>query len=362
MQAMAGTTTLSLDALSPRHIALLKPSALGDIVHSLPVLTGLRRRYPRARITWIVNRAYEPLLRGHPDLDATLPFDRGALRQGFWAGVRAHGRFLGRLRRQRFDLVIDLQGLLRTGVIAWASGARRRLGLEGAREGARWFYTDVIPIPDRDSLHAVDRYWRVARALGAGDTPPPFRLPLADPARRWAEQLLAGYPRPWLMLGVGARWQTKRWPPEHFAALARQSQERHGGTVFFVGSREETPAAQAVRQSLTGPSRDLTGQTSLPQLAAVLAQADLMLANDTGPLHLAVALGRPVVAPYTCTRVQLTGPYHAAGGAIETGVWCQGSYLKRCTRLECMAELTPARLWPLVEEVLHPWPIRLHSA
>lgn len=347
---------------SPRHIGLLKPSALGDIVHSLPVLTGLRRLFPQARITWIVNRVYEPLLQGHPDLDATLPFDRGALRQGFWPGLRAHGRFLSRLRRQCFDLVIDLQGLFRTGVIAFASGARRRLGLDGAREGAGWFYTDVVRIPDRDSLHAVDRYWRVAQALGAGATPPPFRLPLVEAARRWTQQLLAGYPRPWLVLGVGARWQTKRWPPAHFAVLARQAQQRFGGTVLFVGGREETPLAQAVQQNLSGPSRDLTGQTSLPQLAAVLAQTDLMLANDTGPLHLAVALGRPVVAPYTCTRVQLTGPYHAAGGAVETGVWCQGSYLKRCPRLECMAELTPARLWPLVDEVLQTWQTRLRSA
>jgi len=347
---------------SPRHIALLKPSALGDIIHSLPVLTGLRRLYPQARLTWIVNRAYEPLLQGHPDLDATLAFDRGALRQGFWPGLRAYGCFLSRLRRQRFDLVIDLQGLFRTGAIAFASGARHRVGLSSAREGAGWFYTDVIHIPDQDSLHAVDRYWRVAQALGAGDTPPAFRLPLVEAARRWAQQVLAGYPRPWLVLGVGARWQTKRWPPAHFATLARQAQQRHGGTVLFVGGREETPLAQAVQSSLTGPSGDLTGRTSLPQLVAVLAQADLMLANDTGPLHLAVALGRPVVAPYTCTRVQLTGPYHAAGGAVETGVWCQGSYLKRCSRLECMSELTPARLWPLVDEVLQTWQTRLRSA
>src|SRR5258708_4499420 len=106
-----------------RHIALIKPSALGDIVHALPVLTALRRRFPEAHLTWVVNRAYEPLLRGHPDLDDTLPFDRAAGRRGWWSALSNFARFLGELRRQRFDLIIDLQGLLRSGVMSLATGA-----------------------------------------------------------------------------------------------------------------------------------------------------------------------------------------------------------------------------------------------
>src|SRR5205823_11574909 len=112
-----------------QRIALIKPSALGDIVHALPVLTALRRRYSAAHISWVVNRGYEPLLRGHPDLDATLPFDRGASRTGLVQGVLNYSRFLRRFRGLRFDLVIDLQGLLRSGLMAAASGAPRRVGL-----------------------------------------------------------------------------------------------------------------------------------------------------------------------------------------------------------------------------------------
>ena len=122
-----------------------------------------------------------------------------------------------------------------------------------------------------------------------------------------------------------------------------------------VGGRDETPLAAVVRQHLHGPSQDFTGQTTLPQLAALLARADVMMANDTGPLHLAAALGRPVVAPYTCTRVLLNGPYGAAAGAVESRVWCHGSYVKRCDRLECMAELTPDRLWPVLKGILLQW-------
>jgi lipopolysaccharide heptosyltransferase I len=345
-----------------RRIALIKPSALGDIIHSLPVLTALRRRYPAAHITWVVNRGYEPLLRGHPDLDDTLPFDRSPSRTGPLETALRYGRFLGRLRRRRFDLVIDLQGLLRSGLMTAASGAPRRVGLSTAREGACWFYTDVVPVADVNAVHAVDRYWLVAEALGVGDGPKRFHVPVPEAARHWALATLHDRPRPWLVFGVGSRWMTKRWPPEHFAELARRARQRFGGTVVFVGSPEEAHLSQETAARLAGETVDLTGQTTLPQLAALLGQADVMVANDTGPLHLAAALGRPVVAPYTCTRVLLNGPYGAEAGAVESLVWCQGSYLKRCGRLECMTELTPDCLWPLLHGVLQAWQSSCRSA
>jgi lipopolysaccharide heptosyltransferase I len=352
---MFGKGRIPLRDYSARRIAILKPSALGDIIHSLPVLTALRQRYPDAYIAWVVNRSYEELLHGHPDLDATLPFDRGASRSGPWKAACSYARFFHHFRRQQFDLVIDLQGLLRSGLMTSASGAARRVGLSTAREGATWFYTDVIPVADFNAVHAVDRYWLVAEAFGMGAASKCFRVQLQEAERRWVAAFLHECPRPWLVLGVGSRWVTKRWPPEHFAELARRAQEYVGGTVLFVGGPDETPLARATAERLTGLVRDLTGRTSLPRLAALLAAADVVVANDTGPLHLAAALGRPVVAPYTCTQVLLNGPYGAEVGAVETRVWCRGSYLKRCPRLECMAELTPDRLWPVLQGVLRAW-------
>ncbi len=345
---------------SARRIALIKPSALGDIVHALPVLTALRRRYPAAHIAWVVNAAYEPLLRGHPDLDETLPFDRAAGRRGLRSAAAAWAGFVRELRRRRFDLVVDLQGLFRSGVMARAAGAARRVGLDSAREGAGWFCTDIVRVPG--PMHAVDRYWLIAEALGAGAGPKEFRLPAFEAEAPWADEVLRGCPRPWMAVGVGARWLTKRWPPEHFAALLARAQSAFGGTAVFVGGSEDTPLALAARQRLGGPGVVLTGRTDLPQLAALLARADLMLANDTGPLHLAAALGRPVVAPYTCTRASLTGPYGAGHGAVETRVACAGSLLRRCPRMDCMGELTPDRLWPALREVLLRWECTSRSA
>jgi lipopolysaccharide heptosyltransferase I len=358
---MFGRSRPPLRDLEPRRIGIIKPSALGDIVHCLPVLTALRRRFPTAHLTWIVNRTYEPILQGHPHLNATLPFDRGALRRGLWSGFRTFSGFLGALRRQRFDLVLDMQGLLRSGLMTMATGAARRVGLATAREGASWFYTDAVPVADFHQTHAVDRYWLVAKALGA-DGPHAFHVPIQPEARRWAEDALRLLPRPWIAVGPGSRWLTKRWPPQHFAELVCRAQAHFGGSVLFVGTPDEMQLSAAVKLHVKGPTLDLTGKTSLPQLAALLARVDVMAANDTGPLHLAAALGRPVVAPYTCTKVARTGPYGPNGFAVESGIWCQGSYLKRCSRMECMDELTPDRLWPMLREVLRSWESRGRTA
>lgn len=345
----------------PRRIALIKPSALGDIVHSLPVLTALRQRFPVAHIAWIVNRVYEPLLHHHPHLDATIAFDRTLARRGYVAATLGFTHFLRQLQMQRFDLAIDLQGLFRTGVMAFATRARRRIGLASAREGATCFYTHRVD--DRTGVsHAVDRYWRVVEKLGGGKWDKQFIVPIDPAARSWARTLLHGRPRPWLAVGVGARWLTKRWPPQHFASLTQRVLNDFGGTAIFVGALDERELTEQSIARLRGNSISVAGETTLPQLAALLAEADVMLANDTGPLHLAVALGRPVVAPYTCTRTARTGPYGQPGRGVETSVWCAGSYLKQCDRLECMGELTPERLWPALQSILMTWQQQRHSA
>jgi lipopolysaccharide heptosyltransferase I len=346
---------VSLHELEPRRVALIKPSALGDVVHALPVLTALRRRWPATKIAWVVNRGYAPLLEGHPDLNRVIAFDRGAARRGPIAASLAGLRFARTLRQARFDLVIDLQGLLRTGLMAWATGAARRVGFAAAREGAARFYTDRIDVPDADRLHAVDRYWRVAAALGAGQGPREFRVPISPSARLKARELLGTRPRPYVMLAVGARWATKRWPTEQFAAAARYALHRAGGTVILVGGREDRGLSRATAARLAAPAVDLCGRTSVGELTAVLAEADLLIANDTGPLHLAAALGRPVVAPYTCTAVRKHGPYGQFHRTAAADVPCHASYLKTCGSMICLPTLPATRLHPIIDEALGPW-------
>ncbi|MBM3996385.1 MAG: glycosyltransferase family 9 protein [Planctomycetes bacterium] len=338
----------------PRRIAILKPSALGDIAHSLPVLTALRERFPRAHIAWIVNCAYAPILDGHPDLDDVIPFDRGAIGQGWLRGPLEFIRCLREIRSLQFDVVIDLQGLLRTGLMTGATGASVRIGLASGREGSTYFYTHCVD--DQTGVtHAVDRYWRVIEALGDAPKVKTFRVPVLSTARAWVNEQLSRFARPWIVVGVGSRWLTKRWPPDRFAELVNSAQDRFGGTAILVGTPDEAKLARQAQGLLRGPAVQLTGTTTLPQLVAVLAEADVMIANDTGPLHLAVALGRPVVAPYTCTLIDRTGPYGQLQHAVATSVDCAGSYLKTCPHMKCMPELTPARLWPALEMILQRW-------
>ncbi len=356
---------LSLDRLEARRIAFIKPSALGDIIHALPVLTALRIRFPAARITWVVNSAFEPLIRNHPDLTDTLPFDRGAFRKSPWHSVRYALAFARELRQRQFDLVIDLQGLFRSGLMCLATGSTRLVGFTSAREGSRYFYTDKVRSPHARKMHAVERNWKLAEALGVGDLPKRFHVPVDPGDVNAIEMELTGLPRPWLAVAVGAKWVTKRWLPGHFAELLKRGQSRFGGTCLFIGTREDTTSSQEVMRGLPGPSRDLTNRTSLPRLAALLSRCDAMIGNDTGPLHLAAALGRPCVAPYTCTKVALHGPYTSKRGVVETNVHCAGSYRKTCPDMICMSELTPDRLWPQLMETLDAWQHRQlpsHSA
>lgn len=350
-----------LAEIQANRIALIKPSALGDVVHSLPFLNALRHRFPDARISWIINRSYQSLIDGHKSLDETIPFDRGAMKGGWRKAARTSLELARELRRRRFDLVVDLQGLARSGLMTLATGASRRIGLSTAREGAHLAYTDVVSIPDPNQRHAIDHYWCVAEALGVGDLPKRFDVPVRAEARAWALEQLRDLPRPWLAFGVGARWLTKRWPPQHFAMLARRTRESFGGSAFFIGAPDEAPLAKQVIAQICGPWRDFTGATSLQQLAGLLEAADVMISNDSGPLHLAAALGRPCIAPYTCTQVRRHGPYGQSGG-VETTVWCKGSYIRTCDRLECMSELTPDRLWPALYSILSAWASHSRSA
>ena len=350
-----------LQTCQPGRIAIIKPSALGDVVHCLPLLSSLRARFPRAHLAWIVNRAYAPLLEGHPHLDAIVPFDRGAFKAGAWQGLQRMGSFLKQLRAQRYDLVLDMQGLLRSGIMCWASGARWRVGLATAREGAHLAYTHTLSVPNVENMHAVDRYGLAATALGC-ERVGKLHVPVAEAARQATAQRLANLARPWMFFAVGSRWTTKRWLPAHFAELARRGQQMAGGTAIFIGGPEDSQLARETSRSIPGASLELTGQTTLTELPALLERADMMIANDTGPLHLAVALGRPVVAPYTCTRVRLTGPYGAYNQAVESKVWCAGSCVKECSRMECMAELTPDRLWPVLRRHLEQWQSHSRSA
>jgi len=338
--------------LQPARICIIKPSSLGDVIHALPILGALRARWPLAQITWVVRRPFHEVLEGHPHLDELLVYDRGRRNR---VDLRAGARMAGLLRalsRGRFDLAVDLQGLFRSGLMTAATRAQVRVGFADAREGAHWFYTDSVVAP-RLEIHAVERMLRVATALGGEVTEPRFDVPIGEGDRLWAQAILSKVRSPRIILNVGARWPTKRWPPEHFAEVARRAVAEFGAGLIAVGSADDRPRVDELAGHLGSvPLLDLCGQTRLLELAALNVESDLLISNDTGPLHLAAAVGARVVGIFTCSNPRLTGPYGPRAVTVQTRVECAGSRRRRCDRLDCFVELTPARVWPVISQQL----------
>lgn len=327
-----------------RRLLIVKPSSLGDVVHALPTLAALRRRFPSATFSWLVKREWAEVLEGNPDLDEVLAVDLSA--QGWPAAIRA-------VREGRFDLVVDLQGLLRSAVLGWASGSAVRVGFANGREGSPWFYTHRVPVPDA-SLHAVDRYLLMARFLGAEPEKPgpsAFCLPRDPAAEARVEALLAaaGVQAGTMLVALNpsARWMTKRWPAESFAAAGDWLQRREGVRVVVVGSGKERSAGDEVIRCMQTAPLDLVGKTTMKELIALLRRLRVFITNDSGPMHLAAAVGTPVIAPFGPTDPARTGPYGAGHAVLRSGVACSPCFSRRCANavdMECLTAIHPQQV------------------
>ena len=343
--------------LRPRRICLIKPSALGDVVQTLPVLNILKQRFPDAEISWVVNRELRDLVDGHPALFESIPFER----RGGWS---AWVSLLRILRQRRFDLVIDLQGLLRTGVMTVATGAALRVGLQTAREGSRFTLNCVIPDTVRD-MPAHARYWRLAEFLGLGEFPNETFIATSEADRSWAATQLNRLPRPIFAVHPGARWETKRWPVAKFAELMTRAHQSFSGSVLILGSKAERPDAELLEQGLTKRSGsaelpwvvNLAGQSTLKQLSALLSGVDFAISNDSGPMHLAAGLGVPTLGLFTCTSSFRSGPPGDQHEMVSTTVSCAASYHKTCPHrgeghLACLSELDVERVWAALRRLV----------
>ncbi len=316
------------------RILLIKPSSLGDVIHALPVLHGLRRRYPDAKIDWLISTPFVPLLQSQPQIDELIPFDRKRFgRLGRSPAVSLDFlRFVRDLRRRRYDLVIDLQGLFRTGFLARASGAAVRIGSREAREGASLFYSHKLPRLDADT-HAVDRNFSVGSVLGFSEAPVEFDLSLPEKAVEEAAGLLEG-PDHASFVGIvpGARWDTKVWLPERFAETIDRLQTQQGCRCVLIGGGAERELCERIVGACRSEPLNLAGRTTLQQLAALIQQVDCLLCHDSGAMHLAVAMARPLVCLVGPTNHRRTGPYGRPEDVLQLGLDCAPCYLRRLSQ------------------------------
>jgi heptosyltransferase-1 len=363
------------------RILLIKPSAVGDVIHTLPVLARLRARYPQARIDWLLTPAIADLVRHHPALSNVVLFDRHAFTHCWrrWSALAGLWRLVHDVRSPRYDLVIDLHGQFRSALFVLASGAPVRVGFDrprraaqrstrnlprqayihgwtGAREGAWLTYSHRIPIPTLDQ-HAVDRYLWLGRLLGFADGPPDFHVPIPAEAEVRVDALLARYGlRNWPLAVVvpGTLWETKHWHAAGFAEAGRYLANM-GRAVVVAGSAKERQRCRQVAELCPGAC-DLSGQTTLTDLAALLRRADVCLTNDSGSMHLAAALRRPVVSVFGPTDPVWIGPYGQPEAVVRADLACAPCYLRKLRNCPhdhaCMKQVPAARVIELLGRAL----------
>jgi len=300
-----------------KKVLIIKPSSLGDVVHCLPILSGLRSHYPGSHISWLLRPDCAEILKSSPHLDQIIPFDRKHYGNISWnlTAARDFIRFLKDLRSQKFDLVLDLQGLFRSAFIAYCTAAPTRLGFARARECAALFYTHRITTPNQPE-HIVDSYWRFAQYLGFGHHPKNFNLHLGPKLEQESKDLLNQNQftadTPYAVLLIGGTSAKKRWPPSRFAELAHILHQKYQLTSVLLGAgAAESHAAQQLLQHAPNQKIiiNLIDQTSLLQTAALIKHARLVVGNDSGPLHIAAALSVPLVGLYGPTNPAVVGPY-----------------------------------------------------
>ncbi|HSE91783.1 MAG TPA: lipopolysaccharide heptosyltransferase I [Methylomirabilota bacterium] len=309
------------------NVVIVKLSSIGDVVHALPVAATLRARLPGARITWLCERREAVVLVGHPAIDEIVVADtRGWRRARGLDAMRAVASGFVALARQlrsgRFDVALDLQGLLKSGLLTACTRAPLRIGFESSRcrERVNALFTNRRVLPPESARHVADQYLALLEPLGVAGPVREFRLP-CDPAAEAAidDVFSAAGLKPRnrvVVLNPGAARADKRWPVERFRSLGARLATEAGAQVIVVWGPGEASAARAI----AGPAGGrvlLAPPTDIHQLIAVLRRASLLVAADTGPLHLAAAIGTPCVGLYGPTRAERNGPYGSGHRALE---------------------------------------------
>ena len=334
-------------------ILILKPSSLGDVVQALPVLRLLKRHLPASEIYWWVDSKFAPLLEGDPDLTGVVRFERRR-----WASPLHWPeafRSIRWLRAQHFDWVIDLQCLARSGAFAWLANGNFLIGLDEPREGARGFY-DIAVRRASFHTHAVDWYLAVLPQLGVPVHKNFQWLPERPGITATLKSKWQTAGTRWIALQPGARWPNKRWPVDYFTELAGRFAKNFPDTRFAIlGDSLDRPLGEILSRAAPERCLNLCGQTSLLEMVEWLRLCHLMVTNDTGPMHVAAALGKPLVALFGPTEPRRTGPYGQLHNVLRIELPCSPCFRSYCTYRkpnECLKAISPATVFEVASKKL----------
>jgi heptosyltransferase-1 len=334
--------------MSAPRILISRLSAIGDVIHTVPVLCALRDSIPDAFIAWVVEGRNGSLLEGHPALDELIVVKRRWLKS-----PSAVLELRSKLRKLRFDTAIDVQGLTKSAVVSWLSGAKTRIGYAGVdgRELSPWLNNlRVLPT----AIHVVDRNLELLKPLGIPRPNVRFELPAADTDAVAIERLITaiGWQSGFAIINPGAGWKSKLWPRDRFAAVARHLGEHHGlpTLVVWAPGIEQDWAREIVNQS-AGHAR-VAPATTLAELAALCRRAAIFISSDTGPLHIAAAVGTPCVGLFGPMPAERNGPYGARNIALQKMLLTGRSRDRRNAGPESMEAIGTDRVCTACDELL----------
>lgn len=339
---------------------------MGDIVHVLPAMRAIRSTFPDATLGWVVEDSFAEVIRGLPEIDRLFVLPRSRIRGSWMAWWKVGREARPRLREVQWDWAVDFQGLWKSlAVCAW-SGANRTLGYAPSPEWTHLFYTDRVPLPTMNR-HAVDRHLDLVAAMGAsvhhadhrGGAPRDFALPLG-PAHRVAadqlwDQLKIPTGTPAILVNFSARKPANQWGVDRFCELVKLLDSK-GMTPILTGGPADMDQAREIESRVGTPVRSLVGKCSLLELTALMKRMDAIVTGDTGPMHLAVSAGLPVVALFGPANPVRTGPYSANAVVLQEPRACQPCYARNCKfgthPPPCLLDLSVERVAAAVESKL----------
>ncbi|HEX5069376.1 MAG TPA: lipopolysaccharide heptosyltransferase I [Vicinamibacterales bacterium] len=327
------------------RILIVRLGSLGDLVHTLPAVAAIRRTYPHAEIDWLVDAPHRAFLELVPAVSSLIVLrDRSA---SAWLAARRA------MRARRYDVALDFQGLLKSAALARLSGAARIVGFDrpGLREPlAAPLYGERVRVDD--SQHVISKNLALAAAIGATTTQ--WEFPIAAVESPAVSEFLATVREPFAVINPGAAWPNKRWPPERLGAVARHVRDRHRMNAVVLWGPAEDAAARDVVDASGGIAR-LAPETGLPELVALLRRASLMVSGDTGPVHIAGALGVPIVALFGPTTPGRNGPWSSADICVSRYADCDCHYERRCRRDDahwCLGTIATGEVTRAIDERL----------
>lgn len=335
------------------NILVVKMSAIGDVIHALPVSYALKESFPQAKVTWVVEKAAQDLLINNPYIDQVLLFEKNKFRS-VGGLMRNLPSFSAILKQGKFDAVLDLQGLAKSAAIAYLSGAKIRLGFCNMRELSHLVSRPVCG-PNQNG-HVVERYLDVARELGCEVRDVKFPVHITEQEETTALQIVrqAGMDinSPYVILAVGANWPNKRWPALHYAQLVDLLYERNVIPVV-VGGPGDRPLAEEIISAADIPPVDLIGKTTLKQLAYIIKNAKALVGGDTGPMHLSAGIGTPVIALMGPTDINRNGPYGSGHIALQVSTSCSGCWKRQCPQQkDCLGAIAVSEVYESITTLL----------